>query len=179
MIAAERSDPSLLLRRRNRKVRAEEQRPRQEGRDVVDEARITSAGDQPLAHDDVRLQQLHGDEGERLVMVEHRWHQLRHQAGLVQQRQMFVVRTRQRQRPALADEAHIGQRLLDGNSAVAAAHDEDEIEIAVADFADGPVGRRSTQPRGDRGKPRQVVAQIRLTQNTIFVLPGCIQRSLV
>ena len=100
-------------------------------------------------------------------------------AGLVRQRQMFVVRTRQRQRPALADQAHIGQRLLDGDSAVAAAYDEDEIEIAVADLADGPAGRRSAQPRCDRGKLREVIAQIRLAQNPIFVLPGCIQRSLV
>ena len=50
MVAGERGDPFLLLRGRHSKVRREEQRPRHEGRDVVDEARIAgSARSAPCA----------------------------------------------------------------------------------------------------------------------------------
>jgi hypothetical protein len=75
MIASERGDALLLLRCWNREVGAEEQRPRQEGRDILDKAGITNSGNEPLAHDDVRLEQFHGDEGERLVVVKHGRHQ--------------------------------------------------------------------------------------------------------
>src|SRR3712207_6943031 len=46
------------------------------------------------------------------------------------------------QRPALADEAHIGQRLLHHEAAGRALHDEDEVEVAVADLAQD---RKSTR----------------------------------
>ena len=117
MVAGERGDALLLLGGGNREVGREEQRARQKGRDVPDKARIERAGNQPLAHDDMRLDQLHDDEGERLVVVQHRRHQTGRQPGLMRERQIFVMRARQRQRPALADEPHIGQRLLDGDAA--------------------------------------------------------------
>ena len=169
VVARERGDPLLLLRGGNREVGGEEQRPRQEGRDVFDKARIERAGNQPLAHDDVRLEQLHGDERERLVVVKHRRHQTGRQPRLMHERQIFIVRARQRQRPALADQTHIGQRLLDGDSALAPLDDEHEIEVAVADLADRPGRRRSSELRGDGGKPRKVVPQIAFPQNSIFV----------
>ena len=44
------------------------------------------------------------------------------------------------QRPALADQAHIRQCLLDDHAARAGGDDEDEVEIAVADLSDLPIG---------------------------------------
>ncbi len=109
------------------------------------------------------------------MVMKDRRHQPGRQPGLMGERQMFIVRTRERQRPALADQAHIGQRLLDGDCAVLASYDEDEVEIAVAYFADRPVRRRSAELGCDRGKLRKVVSQIRLAQNPVFVPPGGIQ----
>jgi hypothetical protein len=43
--------------------------------------------------------------------------------------------------PALSDQAHIRQRLLDDHAGRAGGDDEDEVEIAVADLADRPIGR--------------------------------------
>jgi hypothetical protein len=95
------------------------------------------------------------------------------------ERQMLVVRTRKRQRPALADQAHVRQRLFDCDSALPSPYDEHEIEIAVANFADRPGCWRTAQLRRDPGKLRKIVAQIGLPQNSIFVLPGGIPRSLM
>ena len=86
----------------------------------------------------MRLEQLHDDERKRLIVVEHGRHQSWRQPGLMRQRQIFVMGARQRQRPALADQTHIGQRLLDGDSAFCPLDDEHEIEVAVADLADRP-----------------------------------------
>jgi hypothetical protein len=67
------------------------------------------------------------------------------------------MRARQRQRPALADEAHVRQRLLDGDAAHVPLYDEHEIEVAVADLADRPGCWRAAKPGRDRGKPGEVV----------------------
>ncbi len=176
MVAGKRGDALFLLRGGNRKVGTEEQRPRQEGRDVIDEARVTGAGNQPLAQDDMRLEQLHGDEGETLIVVQHRRHQAGRQPGLMDQRQILVVRARQRQRPALADQSHIRQRLLDGNTARRSLDDEHEIEVAVADFTDRPGLRRSSQPGDDVRNLGEVGAQIRIVQNAIFIRSGAARR---
>ena len=59
MIAGKGRDAFLLRGSGNCKVGSEEQRPRHKGRDVFDETRVLRSGNQPLAHDDVRLKQLH------------------------------------------------------------------------------------------------------------------------
>ena len=162
--------PPLLLGGWNRQVGTEEQCPRQKGRDVIDEAGITGSGNQSLAHDDVRLEQLHGDEGESLVVMKHRRNQTGRQPGLMHERQMFIMRARERQRPALADQTHIGQRLLDGNSALRPLYDEHEVEVAVANLADRPIRWRSPKPGGNGGQLCQIVSQIRVPQNSVLVL---------
>ena len=126
-----------------------------------------------------RLDQLHDDEGERLVVVQHGRHQTGRQPRLMRERQMFVMRARQRQRPALADEPHVGQRLLDGDPAVRAPDDEHEVEVAVADLADRPGLRRSPELLGNGGKPRKVVPQFAFRQSSIFFLPGSRQWSML
>ena len=88
------------------------------------------------------------------------------------QRQIFVVRARQRQRPALADEAHVRQRLLDGDAARVPLDDEHEVEVAVADLADRPGSRRAAKPGRDRRAPGEVIPQIGFMKNSIFVRPG-------
>ena len=179
MVAGERRDPLLLLGGGKREVGREKQRARQEGRDVADKARIERAGNQPLAHDDMRLDQLHDDEREPLIVVQHGRHQAGRQPRLMRQRQIFVMRARQRQRPAFADEPHIGQRLLDGDAARGPLDDEHEVEVAVADLADRPGGRRAAKPGGDRREPCEVVPQIGLMKNSIFVLRGICQGSML
>lgn len=104
-------------------------------------------------------------------MMKHRGHQPRCQPGLMGERQTLIVRARQRQRPAFADQPHIRQRLLDGDAADPAAHDEDEIEIAVADLADRPVCRRPAELARGRGKLREIIAQIGLQQYSVVVRP--------
>ena len=53
---------------------------------IIDEAGITGSGNQSLAHDDVRLEQFHGDEGESLVVVKHGRDQTGRQLGLMHER---------------------------------------------------------------------------------------------
>src|SRR6267142_5479122 len=134
VVTGERRNPLLLPGSGNREVGREKQRARQKGCDVSDKAWIERAGNQPLAHDDMRLDQLHDDERKGLVVVKHRRHETGRQPRLMRERQIFIMRARQRQRPALADETYIGQRLLDGYSALAPLDDEYEIEVAVADL---------------------------------------------
>ena len=153
MVAGERRDPLLLPGSRKREVGREKQRARHKGRDVADKARIERAGNQPLAHDDMRLDQLHDDERKPLIVVQHIRHQSGRQPRLMRQRQIFVMRARQRQRPAFADETHVGQRLLDGDAARVPLDDEHEIEVAVADLADRPGSRCAAKPGRDRREP--------------------------
>ena len=97
------------------------------------------AVDQRAAQDDVGRQVLHDDE--RLDGVE--MENLRGTAGvarfLTHKRVILKERTLERQRPAIADEAHIGQGLLDDGRTAIAFDDEDEVEIAIADFAHFPM----------------------------------------
>ena len=120
----------------------------------------------------MRLEQFHRCERKRRVVVERSRNQAWRQQGLVRKRLIFIMGAREWQRPALADETHIGQRLLGGDPAHLPFDDEHEIEVAVADLADRPGGRRSAEPGRDRGKPREVIAQIRLAENAVIALPG-------
>ena len=52
---------------------------------------------------------------------------------------MFEIGALQRQRPRLAARSQIWQRLFDAYAALRAFDDEDQIEIAIADFADAPL----------------------------------------
>lgn len=171
MVAGEGGDPLLLLGRRYSEIGRQEQRPRQKGRDIIDKARIGPAGHQPLAHDDVRLEQLHDDKRERLIVVQHIRHERGRQPGLLRQRQIFVMRARQRQRPALADKPHVRQRLLDGNAARRSLDNKHEVEVAVADLADRPRSRRTAETGRDLRKPCEVIPQIDFMKDAVFVLP--------
>src|SRR5258708_31324475 len=95
------------------------------------------------------------------------------------ERLMFIVRARQRQRPAFTDQTHIGQCLLDGNSASRPSNDEHEVEVAVADLADRPIRWRSPALASDFGQLRYVVPQVHAPQNSIFVLARGVQWSLL
>ena len=88
-------------------------------------------------------------------------------AGLFGQRAIFEPAALERQRPGFSDETHIGQRLLDDDARGRPFDDEDEIEIAVADLADAPVGRLAAEPFangrnvGERaGKARSVNGRV-------------------
>jgi hypothetical protein len=95
--------------------------------------------DQRAAQDDVRCQILHDDQRLRLVEEENLRHHTGSTRSLAHQRVVFEEGAFQRQRPALADKANIGQGLLDDRRAFAARDDEHEVEVAVADLLDGPV----------------------------------------
>jgi hypothetical protein len=65
----------------------------------------------------------------------------------------------ERQRPAVTDKAHIGQRLLDDHRSRAALDDEDEVEVAVAHLGHVPKLRRAADGRGDGRQPGQPCRQ--------------------
>jgi hypothetical protein len=53
--------------------------------------------------------------------------------------------------------------------------DEHEIEVAVADLADRPGSGCAAKPDRDRRDPGEVVPQVGVMKNSIFVLPGISQ----
>ena len=57
------------------------------------------------------------------------------------QRVGFVVSSIKWQRPAFADQAYIGQRLLDHQAPGRTLDNENQIEIAIANFANFPTIR--------------------------------------
>jgi len=67
------------------------------------------------------------------------------------ERQMFIMRARERQRPTLADQAPIGPRLLDGNSALVPLYDEHEVRCRRPHLADRPIRWRSPKPGATAG----------------------------
>ena len=87
--------------------------------------------------------------------------------GLLGERGMLVIGARQRKRPRFADEAHIGERLLDDDACLVALDDEDQVEIAVADFLDGPAPRLATQEFLDGRDVSQDLRQAAVIQGTI------------
>lgn len=107
----------------------------------------------------MRRQKLHDDQ--RLLLVE--MEDLRHLAGrarsLARQRVVFEEGALKRQRPALADKAHIGQGLLDDQAAFVAVDDEHQVEVAIADLADAPCGRIVSETGAQRLQPTQPRAQ--------------------
>ena len=131
-------------------IGAAKERARHEAAEVAGDVRQLPALDQRTAQDDMRRQVLHDDE--RLGFVE--VVDLRHQAGrarlLPGKRMVLEEGALERQRPALADQPHIGQRLLDDRSALVALDDEDQIEIAVADFTDVPASGSAADARRQR-----------------------------
>src|SRR6185503_2990227 len=76
-------------------------------------------------------------------------------------------RAPQRERPALADQAHVGERLFHHHAALGAFDDEDEVEVAVADLAHPPVGRLAAEAGGDRRQARQISSDVVFLQGAI------------
>ena len=138
VVAGEGGKTRLLLGGGKREVRGEEQRACQEGRQVLGEARIARARDQPAPQDDVGLEELHHDELQGLVEMQDLGNEARRQLRLAPQGKVLVMGARQRQRPALPDEAHEGKRLFHRDAAMGAFDDEDEVQIAVTDLAHRP-----------------------------------------
>jgi hypothetical protein len=122
---------------------------------VGSEARILDPADQTLAHDDMRRKVFHHDHRLLAVEMENLRRQARGVAALFDERVVFEPRALERQWPGFADEAHIGQRLLDHEPAGRPLDDEDEIEVAVADLAHALLPRRAAELRvhvGQDGK---------------------------
>ena len=71
-------------------------------------------------------------------------------AAVLDQRLVLEEGALQRQRPAFADQPHIGQRLLDAEAAGRAAHQEDEVQIAVAHLVHLPRGGGAAETRAER-----------------------------
>ena len=65
----------------------------------------------------------------------------------------------ERQRPALAHHAHVGQRLLDHHATGTAGDDEYQIEVAIAHFTDLPLCRVAAHTAGDRFHSPQPLAK--------------------
>ena len=80
-----------------------------------------------------------------------RGRQPRRVAAVLDQRLVLEEGALQRQRPAFADQPHIGQRLLHREAAGRAAHQEDEVQIAVAHFLHPPAVGRAAETRAERG----------------------------
>jgi len=106
--------------------------------DVGGEIRVFDAGDEPLAHDDVRMQIFHHDHRLRAIEMKNPRRQPGGIFGLLGQRVVFIPAALERQGPGFADEPHIGQGLLDHHGAGRPFDDEDEVEVAVADLPDAP-----------------------------------------
>ncbi len=136
----------FMLRRRSREHGGREQSRGEKLRDVVGEAGIFDPADEPLAHDDVRMEIFHYDHRLGAIEVENLGRQSSRVSRLFGQRVIFEPAALQRQRPGFSDETHIGQRLLDDDARSRPFDNEDEIEIAVADLADAPVGRLAAEP---------------------------------
>src|SRR5437773_1103765 len=89
---------------------------------------------------------------------------------------MLVIGSRQRQGPGIADQAHIGQSLLDDDAPPRPLDDEDEIEIAVADFLYAPLGEGAAQLFTHLRHRRQNLRQAAVTQCTIGLRHGSSMR---
>jgi hypothetical protein len=149
----------LLLGSGERQVGGKEEGPGHEAGDILDEAGVLERVDHALAHDDVGLEELHDDERQGLVVVVYFRDQAGRMARLYGQGHLLVVGARQGQGPALAHQAHIGQRLLDGDAARRPADDEHQIEIAVPDLLHPPVLGAAAEPRAHHLNPGQIASQ--------------------
>ena len=132
---------------------------RQKQSEVLGNFRQFLSGDQGAAQNDMGREEFHDDD--RLARIE--MENLRHHSGIAlslsRQGMILEEGALQRQGPAIAHEADIGQRLLDDHGALGAFDDEDQIEIAVADFAHFPGLRISADPVLQRGKAAQPCGQ--------------------
>ncbi len=149
----------LALARVDVQVGSAEERARHEHAEVLgDPLGQLLPLDQRLAQGDVALQVLHDDERLLLVEMEHGRHHAGRALLLPAQSLIFEERAPERQRPALADQAEIGQRLLDDDRAAGPLDDEDEVQVAVADLAHVPardVGADALAHHRDRAEPRR------------------------
>ena len=158
-IVGEEREVSLAQLGIEAQVGAAKQGARQKQSEVLGDLRQFLAGNQGAAQDDMRREEFHDDD--RLARIE--MENLRHHSGIALslsgQGMIFEEGALQRQGPAIAHEADIGQRLLDDHGALGAFDDEDQIEIAVADFAHFPGLRISADPVLHGGKAAQPCRQ--------------------
>jgi hypothetical protein len=137
-IAGEKGEIGLAVCGRHRKVGAAEQGAREEEAESLAEPGMDDAGFEAAPQDHMRRQIFHRDQ--RLALIE--MIDLRRSSGiaggLADQSVVFEEGAPERQGPAFADQPDVGQSLLHHDAPGRPLHDEDEIEIAVADFPASP-----------------------------------------
>ena len=93
-------------------------------------------------------------------------------AAVLDQRLVLEEGAVERQRPAFAHQPHIGQRLLDAEAAGRAAHQEDEVQIAVAHFLHAPAAGRAAETRAERGDFGEIGGKARHVEGPVAVGNG-------
>ena len=172
VLPQKRGDARLLLGRAHAEVGGEEERARHVFGHVGGCARVADALDHAAPHDDVRLQQLHRRQHHGRVEMVDRGREPRRVAAVLDQRLVLEEGALQRQRPAFADQPHIGQRLLDAEAAGRAAHQEDEVQIAVAHFVDAPAVGRAAETCAERRNFGETGGEARHVERPVAVGNG-------
>jgi hypothetical protein len=149
-IFGEQGQVCLALFCNHGEVGTAKQRARNEQPEVAADLGKLAPFDERLAQNDMRRQEFHDDDRLGGIKME----DLRRLAGvagaLTHQGIIFEERAFQRQRPGLADQPDIGQRLLDDHRAPRSPDNEYQIEIAVADLGDLPGSHIFSDPRPER-----------------------------
>ena len=143
-------------------ITAVEQGACHEQAQMLGQLRQLTTGDQRMTQILVVAQVLHDDRGQRLVIVIHLRHPVAGMFRLQHQCFRFDAVAIQRQRPAFADDPHIGQRLLDDYTVTARfSHTVDEVDIAVTDFADleQSIFGKQAGMAADKGDDRRIIVE--------------------
>mmetsp|Transcript_1959 Transcript_1959/g.8659 ORF Transcript_1959/g.8659 Transcript_1959/m.8659 type:complete len:428 (+) Transcript_1959:249-1532(+) len=163
------------LRGREAQSGRAKQRLGEEGAQVIREPGVLISRTQPLAEDDVgRLDVSHHDDRKLAVEMIHFRDVLRAEAAFLSQRLRLKGRTVKAQRPRFADAANVRKRLLEHHRAIRPVHDEDQVEVSVANFLSSKV--RWVRASEDVGRPLQI-CQVRA--NADLVQPPILEEALV
>ncbi len=113
------------------------------------------------------LQPLHDNGEERRIVVVELGNQPADMAAMLAQAFVLEEGALERHRPALSDHPDIGQSLLDADPTGRPLDQEHEVEIAVADLGDAPIGRGPAEARNDLGQLGEEVRQRALIERAI------------
>ena len=172
LIVGEVGDAGEFLLQRNGEVRGEEAGARDVVADMPRCLRVAPSLDQPAPHDDVRRQLLHDEREQRRVVVVDVGRQAFHMRPGKLVVGLLEIGALERHRPALAGCPDIGQRLFYADPAAGAVDQEDQIEVAVADLADSPLGSVAAEPRADVGQRIQERADTGLVERPVSRMVG-------
>ena len=141
----------------------------------LDEARIDHAVDHAAPHDDVRLEQLHRDQREPLVEVQ----QLGHSAGRVPRLDRVSARCSNASATASGQlsptSRTYGSACLTATPPASPSTMNTRLRLPSPTSLIVQEAGGAAEPGRDSGKPREVVPQVRLMKNSVFVLPGISQ----